>query len=797
MSSASADFNPYLKWLGIRSDAPNHYQLLGIEAYESDADVIVAAADRQMAHVRRYQNGPYSAQSQALLNELAAAKICLLNGDQKLAYDVGLAAAELPVAAALRPKQSRRWLALSSVPAIAAVLGVGWFVWDLRPEPDLPGKFASSESSQPAATTAADESTLADAKRPAGTDTSDHEGFSQSSRRRPTPTQDSEKPLDQPLDASNVQLVVGESVPQATENDAAIESPQSPTSTERRTGQTARTEADKQPGPGQKASSAEAAPLVEVIDVAPVSAGPEQAVSEAAPWTTAADGRRSPQRPFAGQQTPGALLLQSLHDRNLEAADKLLDQVRAAANDDPAREEALRIEIIYFKMKEFWDKVDQGLEKVVVGDTLNYRNVAVTVAAKAPVALRLQSVKGESRDFETARAKIDADLAVALARANGEASGIMLDVMCGVFLAIDRQGDLNAARDFLKRAKENGVPVELLLAMRPPTAEGSGASTDQTLTVQTLFANALTAGLDDVGSAGAGMGRERFAVPTPQVRGDKLKMLRREVYRDQFAKRGREAELQLANRLFQDANRSHDDPHARYVMYEQAIRLAVKHGDAKTADAAIRALVYNFRGDEDAIRLGSTLTLCQNLRDAEQARLALKAMQTRIRHLIETSDFAMALKYRPAADMAQSRSKLPTASGDLDRLEQRLSDLQAHWLQVRQQLMLSVAMPDDATLHTILGLYQLHQGLNDEARQHLQLGSHEGLARAAAAEQDMDGSAESQLAVADLWWQIAEENSAPSILPQLARQKAIDWYSRALDGLEGVSKLRAANRIRG
>ena len=82
-------FDPYHRWLGIRDEEqpPNHYKLLGLELFEADPDVISTAADRQMAHVRRYQNGPHSATSQKVLNELAVAKLCLLDAAQKSKYD--------------------------------------------------------------------------------------------------------------------------------------------------------------------------------------------------------------------------------------------------------------------------------------------------------------------------------------------------------------------------------------------------------------------------------------------------------------------------------------------------------------------------------------------------------------------------------------------------------------------------------------------------------------------------------------------------------------------------------------
>ena len=45
-----------------------------------------------MAHVRKYQLGQHSAISQKILNELAAAKACLLNRDKKTAYDAAIEA---------------------------------------------------------------------------------------------------------------------------------------------------------------------------------------------------------------------------------------------------------------------------------------------------------------------------------------------------------------------------------------------------------------------------------------------------------------------------------------------------------------------------------------------------------------------------------------------------------------------------------------------------------------------------------------------------------------------------------
>ena len=91
---SSVKFDPYYKWLGIppAEQPPNHYRLLGINLFESDPEVVQAAADQRMIHLRSFQTGQNSALSQKLLNETAAAKICLLRNDRKAQYDAELRA---------------------------------------------------------------------------------------------------------------------------------------------------------------------------------------------------------------------------------------------------------------------------------------------------------------------------------------------------------------------------------------------------------------------------------------------------------------------------------------------------------------------------------------------------------------------------------------------------------------------------------------------------------------------------------------------------------------------------------
>ena len=84
-------FDPYEKWLGIRQDEIDHYRLLGIKRFEGDARVINTAADQRMRLVKSMQNGPHCEATQDLLNEIAKARVCLLDERKRCQYDKQLA----------------------------------------------------------------------------------------------------------------------------------------------------------------------------------------------------------------------------------------------------------------------------------------------------------------------------------------------------------------------------------------------------------------------------------------------------------------------------------------------------------------------------------------------------------------------------------------------------------------------------------------------------------------------------------------------------------------------------------
>jgi formylglycine-generating enzyme required for sulfatase activity len=153
-------FDPYHVWLGIatKEQPPNHYRLLGIDAFEDDREVIENAADQKVIHLRTFQLSKHRESAEKLLNQVATAKICLLNPAKKAAYDQQLhklldAPAPVPAPALPAPLPASTkspgpaWLlpAIGAV-AVLSVLGgvLGWLLSGGNRPGDSAGQVASA-----------------------------------------------------------------------------------------------------------------------------------------------------------------------------------------------------------------------------------------------------------------------------------------------------------------------------------------------------------------------------------------------------------------------------------------------------------------------------------------------------------------------------------------------------------------------------------------------------------------------------------------------------------------------------
>lgn len=113
-----SEFDAYYEWLGIspQHQPPDHYRLLGLEAFETNLAVVENAAKRQRLFVETFCGGSRGDHAQSMLDQIAVAKTCLLDPLQKDRYDATLRN-QLPTADQGEP----RWLYPGVVAGVTAV----------------------------------------------------------------------------------------------------------------------------------------------------------------------------------------------------------------------------------------------------------------------------------------------------------------------------------------------------------------------------------------------------------------------------------------------------------------------------------------------------------------------------------------------------------------------------------------------------------------------------------------------------------------------------------------------------
>lgn len=90
----ASEFDPYYTWLKIppSEQPPNHYRLLGTARFESDPELIESSVAKLVTRLQQLSGGPNVADAQRILNDVAKARLCLIDPNKKAAYDAQLKA---------------------------------------------------------------------------------------------------------------------------------------------------------------------------------------------------------------------------------------------------------------------------------------------------------------------------------------------------------------------------------------------------------------------------------------------------------------------------------------------------------------------------------------------------------------------------------------------------------------------------------------------------------------------------------------------------------------------------------
>ncbi len=420
----SKSFDPYYQWLGIRETErpPNHYRLLGIEMFESNIDVITTAADRQMAHLRTYRHGKNNELSERLLNEVSAAKVCLLDVDKKAAYDLALRAGMTPDAPPALPPESKGPAPESKGPEINLAED------DLGPTRTGRAK-RTSRHYVPSIVLVSSLVLLVIVLFV-------QFGPFTGGDAAPDPTL--------MTDASDG----GQLEPPTDEPDPEDPGPDEPSPDE--------------PGPDDPPTE----DIVDVTprdnDVTPTEPAVPTSGSDPAPWMNRNED--SWKRPEFLPTKPSSAVLQAISLRNLDSAREMLSTMRAEQLLQH-RDDVDQLRLLLYSIDRFWNAFNESLLAAREGDTVMYRGQPTQIVSiQFPTKIELEASNGQRRTFGLRRATVDRDLAIGMVELRFAGSPAAAWRLIGLFLATDRRGgDVDEGREYLTRAESHGFDGTYLL----------------------------------------------------------------------------------------------------------------------------------------------------------------------------------------------------------------------------------------------------------------------------------------------------------------------------------------------
>ncbi|MCH8923061.1 MAG: hypothetical protein IIA67_07935 [Planctomycetes bacterium] len=255
-----------------------------------------------------------------------------------------------------------------------------------------------------------------------------------------------------------------------------------------------------------------------------------------------------------------------------------------------------------------------------------------------------------------------------------------------------------------------------------------------------------------------------------------------------------EAKAKLARDLLAAAKETGNDPAAQYVMLRMVRDVSALYGDYAAAEQAIAEMSQRF--DVDALAMRSEAAV-QSL----AAKVPADQRQQAARHaLLVVRDFHAADRYKESRRMitgvlrAASRLKDKQMAADARQLRVDGEALAKRYAAVRPAFETLKTEPADPAANTRAGKYLCFvKGDWKRGLPMLAKGNDALLKDLAVREQRGVDKHDEQLAMADAWWKVAEEQ--PSRAGNEVRRHAAVWYRGTLSNLSGLDKARVQKRL--
>lgn len=285
----------------------------------------------------------------------------------------------------------------------------------------------------------------------------------------------------------------------------------------------------------------------------------------------------------------------------------------------------------------------------------------------------------------------------------------------------------------------------------------------------------------------------RPAVP-PAADQARAQRLIHELFRKEYAGTTADDRRQLARLLLAESAKMADDPAARYVLLDESRQAAAACGDIDTLLAVVTATAAAFDVDAAELAAASLTSAAKVAADAAtHERIAQAAMQL-MDDLAAAERFDPAIKLGAVAEASAARAERLSLFADVQSRTRDLRALSTERDRARQAARVLLQKPDDAEASAVFGRYLcLSRGQWVEGLVLLSKGSDGPLGTLARRDIANPGQTQQQLALANAWWDLADQHAG--IQQRHLRQRAAHWYWLAIPSLKGLERSLAEKRV--
>ncbi len=251
----------------------------------------------------------------------------------------------------------------------------------------------------------------------------------------------------------------------------------------------------------------------------------------------------------------------------------------------------------------------------------------------------------------------------------------------------------------------------------------------------------------------------------------------------------------LVETMIDQAVRSGDDPAERYVLLHVARDMAISAGDVTGALRTIDLLDTHFEIDADAMRIATLLGTAGAVKTAGQRKALAERAPAVIQSAVDRDDYIAARQLVEAAKSAAGAARDGDLVRRLNRIDVDVQRIATAYIAIRSSLAILAEKPADPDANAAVGkFYCLVKCDWERGLPMLALGSDPALQVPARKELEEITTSAEQVALADVWWNLAGE--AEGVARQSLLHHAAVWYGKALPSLpSGLVKARIGKRL--